>query len=711
MGKLWRRLNELSKKILWIVVIIGLIASIPLTISKLDREASSKTVEFVVDYKDLLKIAGQQYNFDEFIDEQLDAFKEVGITSFAIYEGSLEEFEIANYLTYYSEKEMASIQGKAAPSQTNSTYVVFASQYHADMLTPKIEQGFEARGVEVKPWTFNEQPGLIIEEPANAAKSKTLDFDPVTVNKLLDKGLTIVPRFSDYVLPYDVQLAEEQLSKFKGINVRRVIFDGDAVKGFNDLEDIGSLLHFSEQLNENNIGIGIIENLKQPQKGLPKMAYSLDYDVARLISLSEEDGLRLEPDVLSDRFVLAVKDRNIRLVFLNLGYKINNNESVVENSIHNVIESVAGENGAIPRLEKAGFKVGAAESFEYKIPNYAKPLRAIVVVAAVAMIALLISAFVPSLTLAVFIIGIIGSLGLYVLSDSLLEQLLALGVAISGPTLGVVWILNRIYARTFGPRRMVGVSNWSVGGHVSVHEGTYEAASKSWLFPDQPRLRRLGLAINWFFVGTCITLTSVPLVYSLLYHMKYTLVIEQFRGVSALSLGPLALVLIYVLFYQGFGAQGVMKRMIDMLKKPITIVWVVAVAVIAVVGVYYLSRTGNGGEASDLELMFRTWLETTFGVRPRFKEFIIGHPFMLLGLFLALRYRASWFLIVIGTFGQLSMVSTFTHLHSPLTISALRTLLGLGFGLIIGLIFIAAWIVLEGAYHKWMPKVKKLFES
>ena len=289
--------------------------------------------------------------------------------------------------------------------------------------------------------------------------------------------------------------------------------------------------------------------------------------------------------------------------------------------------------------------------------------------------------------------------------------MLALGVAISGPTLGVIWILNRVYARTFGARRIVGANNWSVGGHVSAHEGTYEAVSKSWIFPEQPILRRLGLAFNWFLVGTCITLTSVPLVFNLLYHMKYTLVIDQFRGVSLLHLAPIGLVFIYVMFYQGYGTQGVIKRIINLLKQPITIIWVVAAALLGIVGLYYLSRTGNSGQVSSIEMMFRTWLETTFGVRPRFKEFVLGHPVMLLGLFLALRYRASWFFIVIGTLGQLSMVSTFTHLHSPITISALRTVLGLGFGIIIGLILIGAWIVLEGACRKWMPKLLKQLES
>jgi hypothetical protein len=113
---------------------------------------------------------------------------------------------------------------------------------------------------------------------------------------------------------------------------------------------------------------------------------------------------------------------------------------------------------------------------------------------------------------------------------------------------------------------------------------------------------------------------------------------------------------------------------------------------------------------SSIELLFRNWLESTFGVRPRFKEFMLGHPPLLLGLFLAIRYRAAWVLIIVGTMGQLSMVSTFTHLHTPLYISIIRTLLGLGAGLLIGLVCIGAWIVLEGAWRRWVqPRIRKPF--
>src|SRR5690606_32136296 len=223
--------------------------------------------------------------------------------------------------------------------------------------------------------------------------------------------------------------------------------------------------------------------------------------------------------------------------------------------------------------------------------------------------------------------------------------------------------------------------------------------------------RRLGLTLNWFIVGTIITLCAVPIVFGLLFNITYSLVIEQFRGVSLLHLGPIALVAIYVLLYLGQGAKGSITRLWKLLMTPISLLWVVVAVIVAAVGAYYLSRTGNSGQVSAIEMMIRQWLETTVGVRPRFKEFMLGHPPLILGLFLALRYRASWLLLIVGTLGQLTMVSTFTHIHTPIMMSTLRTLLGLGIGIIFGLVLIAIWTVLEGVWRKWVwPKLQQRFE-
>lgn len=706
----WKQLNKKARAILWIITLIGVIAAMPLAVLRVNMESSADTVEYVFDYRDLEEIANYQSDVASFIDEKLLALRDAGVKSMSLYESSLRDLMQSGRLVYYNEKEMATLQGNVLDTNVNHTYVVFPGQHEADLIAPIIEQEFERQGVNVVEWSYEDKPGVIIEEAINAATLKTLDFDPITIEQLSSYGFQIIARFSDRVQPYNAGMVERQLERLHEYGVTRIIFDGARAKGSTDQPELKSLNHFAGQLKKYGMGIAAIENLRVPQTGMNTLAYLLDYDVVRLYSLSDSDSFTMTPEAITDRFKLAAKDRNIRMFFLNVGIKANGNTGVLEHSVDKLTHALAGEQGIIAQMDKAGFPDGIAKAFNYENPSWVKLLKMVVVLAAIALITLLVGAFIPSSEVLVFVLGLVGSAGLFVLNSSLMEQALALGAAISGPTLGVIWMLNRIYARTIGDRRMLGNQNWTLSGTTPVREGNIE--SDTWIFPELPVTKRLGLALNWFVVGTLITLSAVPIVFGLLYNIKYSLVLEQFRGVSLLHLAPLALIGIYVLLYRGQGAKGTGQRLWKLLKTPISLLWVVIAVIVAGIGVYYLSRTGNSGQVSSIELVIRHWLESTVGVRPRFKEFMIGHPPLILGLFLALRYRASWMLLIVGTMGQLTMVSTFTHIHSPIMISTVRTLLGLGLGIVIGLMFIAVWIVLEGVWRKWVwPKLQQRFAS
>jgi hypothetical protein len=114
-------------------------------------------------------------------------------------------------------------------------------------------------------------------------------------------------------------------------------------------------------------------------------------------------------------------------------------------------------------------------------------------------------------------------------------------------------------------------------------------------------------------------------------------------------------------------------------------------AVWAAVGVFLvlvLLRSGNFSfwAPSNLELAVRQWLEEFFIVRPRFKEFFIGHPLLMFwGGLGVLRWRP-WALAVLlaGLVGQVSIVNSFEHLHTPLEVTLLRSFHGLGIGLALG---------------------------
>lgn len=706
----WQKWNKKAKLFLWVITLLGVIAALPLGYLRVEMESSADTVEYVFDYRDLEEIASYQNNFTTYVDEQLQALKDAGVQSMSLYESSLRDLMQSGRLVYYSEKEMASMKGEILDTNVNHTYVLFSTTEAAEKISPIIEREFERQGVDVSPYVYGDKQGLVIDEAVNAATLKTLDFDPITMEKLHNMGFNIVARFSDRVQPFNVEMTEAQLKNLSQFGVTRIIFDGAKVKGASDQAELKSLNQFAALLNKYGMGVSIIENLKAPQEGLPKLAYATDYNVVRVYSLSPEDSFTMTAEGIADRFLLAAKDRNIRIFFLNVGVKANGNTGVLESSVEKLAEALGGEEGVIATLESKGYASGTAQAFDYENPSWTKYVRMIVALGAIAIISLLVSAFLPGTQIIVFILGLIGSAGLYVLNSSLMEQALALGAAISGPTLGVIWIMNRIYARTFGDRRVIGGTEWTLSGTTPIHEGSLE--HKKWIFPDVPIARRLGLALNWFIVGTCITLCAVPLVFGLLFNMTYSLVIEQFRGVSALHLGPLFLIAIYVFFYQGNGAKGVIGRIWRLLKQPITLLWVAIAIVLAGIGFYYLSRTGNGGQVTGIEKFIRHWLESTVGVRPRFKEFMLGHPPMLLALFLALRYRPAWLLVIMGTLGQLTMVSSFTHIHTPIIISLIRTLLGLGIGIVFGLILIGIWIALEGAWRKWLwPTIQKSTQS
>lgn len=191
---------------------------------------------------------------------------------------------------------------------------------------------------------------------------------------------------------------------------------------------------------------------------------------------------------------------------------------------------------------------------------------------------------------------------------------------------------------------------------------------------------------------------------ALLNNVTYSLVLNQFRGVSLLHMAPIGLVALYVLLYRG---DFVFNKTGKLLRTPITFAMIIIAFVLAVVGYYYMTRTGNGGSVSPLEMVLRTFLENTVGVRPRNKEFLLAHPLLILGAFLAFRYRNAAFIMIIAVIGQLSMVDTFAHIHSPVLISLIRGLLGLGLGLIIGVIAVIVWQIAEGCWKRWSPLLKR----
>lgn len=710
----WQQWNRHAKLWLWVITLIGVAAAMPLGFNRMEMEKTSKNVEYVFDYRDILEVAEVQANPRAFLKDKLAQLKESGVTTLAVYESSLRELMQSGRLTYYSARDAALMQGKFETDGQNYTYILWSDDKEEEMIGPVVREAFDRAETVYRDWSFGGRDGLVVEMPIGEALLKTMEFDPMTLQELHGLGFDIVPRFSDKIQPYSQEDMDRQLGLMKEYGVTRIIFDGDKVKGASDYYD---LIGAADLLNKYDIGLIAIENLRKPQAGFNTLAYQTDYNVVRLYSLSAGDGMEMSPGAIADRFLLAAKDRNIRMFFLNGMVQSDADKGKYVHNLDKLSQALRGGNGAVAKLAEHGFAPGEPKPFDYKQPSWSKPVRAVVALGAIALIALVAGTFVPGVNIPVFLLGLVGSAGLYKLNSSMMEQALALGAAIAAPTLALVWAMNRITSRTVGGRRIVGGDSWSIArSKASIAEdekaadgsGSGEKAGRrfNWVFASPSVGKRAGLAINWFIVTALISLIAVPLVFGLLNNITYNLVLEQFRGVSLLHLAPIALVAVYVLFYTG---NGKLLNARKLMSQPITLTWVLLAVVIGAVGYYYLTRTGNTGSVSSIELVIRNFLEQTFGVRPRFKEFLLAHPLLLLGLFLSLRYRAAWLLIIIGSIGQLSMVDTFAHLHTPLYISAIRVLLGLGTGAIIGCILIVAWQIAEGVLKKWAPVLIRRF--
>ncbi|WP_272038635.1 DUF5693 family protein [Paenibacillus sp. JJ-100] len=672
MRQKWVLWNNASRKWLWLIVIIGLVASIPVIRDRVQTESSANKVELVFNYRGLLDISAYQAHPQDFIDQQTTRLKEAGVTTMAVFESTLDELKKTRRLMVYSGQDLANMTKDVIPSNANYTYVLFTSEENAQIYAPIIEQTFAERQIPIQPWEYEGRSGLILQTPPETANMQPMQPDPVAVKMLLDKGFHILPRISDTV-PYNQQSMERLLAFFEENGVTRILFDGDAVKGYNDNAEMKSLDQFAALLNKHGIGLAAIENLKKPQSGFETLAYKTDYNVTRLYSLSDADA-NLKEDVIADRFVLATKDRNIRMIYMNAAPSRNTAKAAITDPIDNLINSLGEPGHAVERMAKHGFELGQAEAFKVKESSIQRYAKLVALIGAIALITLMVSYFAPVFTIAVFLLGLVGSAGLFLLKPTLLEQGVALLVAIAAPTIAMVLAVRTVNATQLR-------------------------------HPDAPAGRRLVQTIVLYVRTSILSLVAVPFVIALLNNITYSLVINQFRGVSLLHFAPIGLVALYIVFYRGSGSISV-KQVKDMLRMPINILMVVLALVAAVVGYYYLSRTGNAGSVTPFEMFLRTTLEDTFGVRPRFKEFVLGHPLFIVGVFAALKYRKVIFVLIIATMGQLSMVDTFAHIHTPAVLSLIRGVMGLGLGLIFGIIAVGVWQVAEGCWKKWSPLLK-----
>ena len=175
-----------------------------------------------------------------------------------------------------------------------------------------------------------------------------------------------------------------------------------------------------------------------------------------------------------------------------------------------------------------------------------------------------------------------------------------------------------------------------------------------------------------FWGVSAISMLGALFVVASLNGTEFFIKMAEFRGVKLMHLAPIALV-----------CFTLVRPLRDWWKKEIPVRYLVFAGCLGLAGVLYILRTGNFGiPVPNFEIQAREFLENLLRVRPRTKEFLLGHPALYFAVN-AKQPQKSWWLPV-AVIGQISLVNTFTHTHTFLGVSLLRTFYGLVFGYLLG---------------------------
>ncbi len=137
--------------------------------------------------------------------------------------------------------------------------------------------------------------------------------------------------------------------------------------------------------------------------------------------------------------------------------------------------------------------------------------------------------------------------------------------------------------------------------------------------------------------------------------------------------------------------------------------WIlIPVGVVILFGVvYYLIRSGKSNLILPIEDNFRKWLTDVFYIRPRFKEFLFGYPTFSLFLYFGItNVKTEWKILcgILATVLFTSVLNTFCHTFTAVTVSLLRVVNGLACGLIVSFVLIGIIILVRNVM---IPKLQK----
>lgn len=599
----------MSKKyILFSIIAVSLLWSLALAVQRYSWEKNNNSVALAIDADGLYALAlTQGLTFEQTV----AAVKAAGGTALGVTEDTLSSLRNRGLieLTYGN-------QTNRIFSSPRCTYVLCSGKDLAANLAARFSRLIGVDKVKL----FSEQGDWIVRLTIinpDLEETAGLGFSQELLNTAQQHGLKVVLR------PYSL----EGLTEIKEwSNIPAVIFAGKYIifypQTFTILTGIPARIGQIEFTNQ--IGMDRITAIPELQQKIVRVHSLSEKEIQDI--LAEKRKVTMES--LIDRWLRAVKERNVRLLYIHLFPK---------DIDFYYIRQIAY------RLNESGFQV---KGLSGRIPVATNRVNIGITGLGVWALAILILWFLfPQLNQILRYI-FLGLMLLHVLLTLVVPSLwyarmLALAASILFPLWSYLWLQNRI-ERNLGP-------------------GYFKTA---WIFS----------------LASLLSLAGASYIIALLFGSYFWQKIGSFAGIKLALTLPLLLMLWHGLrqekdyLWKSFWEQTVTYKHL------------LLVALVTLGVVMYLWRSGNNGALfiTPGEEKLRLWLDQVLLVRPRTKEIFFGHPLLMLGIYLGLKKRRNLLAVVAGFVGQLSLVNTFCHVHTPLTVSLWRVFNGWWLGLVIG---------------------------
>lgn len=624
-----RKSNRMFKqKWLWGILLLVLIVSLPGVINRWEAESANDNYEVIIPYDEIMSVVDESdLTFDEVVSKLTDA----GLTSVSLEPISLDDLEEQNVLSIYEESELANSllfteYEDAVDTEKTGHYLTIPEEtYYQDFIVENLHP--DEVTIAGKPFYF------IASSDENIDVDMPFGFDQSVIDQLDAHNLRVVFRTKNISNDMANEKIVQQLVDLKDDNKLGILGAGTEVIGFGH-ENKNALL---QDLQQAGYYFYTIEGSQL--KGEYDLAKSFNYEMIRLhsINVNKETDLTVTESV--DRTKRAVKERNIKSIFYHIKTKGN-----AEENLDDAVTYLTEVQEKMP----SHFTLGAPKQFEkISVPSW---VTVLVLLAGMIFI-YLISELIKVKVLRILAVAFMALLAVayFGLDRVLFLQAFALIVA----------VLTPIYA-------VIKSANGST---------------------------RISKILVQYVKGIAISLIGIFIVIGLLNGNGFVTGYEVFRGVKLVYVIPILGIVLYA-FIQVYeisknGLKGSLNTSVTLLNKEVKYWHVLLLVIIAAIGYFYIGRTGNSGSVSELELVFRQWLEDALYVRPRTKEFLIGFPFFVLALYvMGINKKWGTILLIPAVIGFLSIVNTFTHLHIPVAVSLLRTLYSTVLGFVIGLVFI-----------------------